>query len=124
MFIDAYFERPRILPHASSKLELLVEHAMQKSRRATVDSAHRLQVAEVFARPEQSSSIALGGAIAFANPLDGFGERTTTRTADEAALAHPDERLVVSDRVVAQLDPSVVATGEAGSHFHRFHRRP
>jgi hypothetical protein len=81
---------------------------MQKSRRATVDSAHRLQVAEVFARPEQSSSVTLGGAIALANPLDGFGERTTARAADEATLAHPDERLVVPNRVVAELDPTVV----------------
>ena len=31
LFIDADFQRPWVLPHPSSKLELLVEHAMQKS---------------------------------------------------------------------------------------------
>src|SRR6266576_4710645 len=108
MFIDTYFQGPRVLSHASSKLELLVEHAMQKSRRATIGASHCLQVAEVLARPQKAPSIALGGAIALANPVDGFGKRTTTRAADEAPLSNPDECLVISNRVVAKFHPAMV----------------
>src|SRR5258705_5968027 len=108
MFIDAYFEWPWVLSHRSPQVGLLVEPAMEQSRRAAVGTSHRLQVAEVLTRPEKAPSVALGGAIALANPLDGFGERTSARAADEAAFANPDERLVVSNRVVAKFHPAVV----------------
>ena len=108
VLVDADFERPWVLVHTSSKFELLVQHAMQQGRGAVVGPPDGLEVAEVLAGPEQSPSVPLGGAIALANPIDGFGERTLAGAADETSLAHPDERRVVADRIVTEPDPAVV----------------
>src|SRR5687768_5354494 len=86
MLVDTDLERPRVLSGAASQLQLLVKHAVQKRRRAAIHAADRLQIAEVLAGPEQTFAIALGGAIALANAVDGLGERAATRAARKAPL--------------------------------------
>ena len=94
-------------------------------RRATVGLTHRLQIHEVLARPEHSSSIALRGPIAFAHAWQGFGEwllapRTSatrpTGLGNQPAL-NPQYRACSPRRAPGPLRFSILGTGAEAAHL-------